>query len=415
MKSILILGGNPETGVLVKYAKNMGLITHVLDPNPSAPAKKFADYSYNIDATNVEKIIGVYIQNNIDAILVGVADILVPTYFKVCQELGLPCYATFDAIVAFSSKDEFVATCEKYGVDTTPRFSHSIGSSVIPLSSYPLIIKPVDNGAGVGVVLCRSSDSLYSCTEYARSYSKVGRVMVERYMRCDDLFAYYTFIDGVAYLSAVADRLTTDQQGVGSPVCIGAIYPSKYLTEFVEKMHPILVDMFKGLEIKNGVLNIQFFYEDGKFYAYDPGYRLQGEAPHLHLLYANGFDHRAMLINFALKGEMELYENYFNNDPALHGRWAKTVWILLSTGKISSVTGLDEISRLESCCDVVQRFQIGDEVTEEMIGTERQVFARFYLQNNDCALLDKDIKKLHLILGVKDINGKSMILAGLGR
>ena len=39
-KKLIILGGNPETGVLVDIANSMGIYTIVIDPNPYAPAKK---------------------------------------------------------------------------------------------------------------------------------------------------------------------------------------------------------------------------------------------------------------------------------------------------------------------------------------------------------------------------------------
>ena len=53
-------------------------------------------------------------------------------------------------------------------------------------------------------------------------------------MDCDDMAAYYTFKDGIPYLSAISDRFTTKKQGDSSPVCIGAIFPSKYADLFVK-------------------------------------------------------------------------------------------------------------------------------------------------------------------------------------
>ena len=69
-------------------------------------------------------------------------------------------------------------------------------------------------------------------------------------------------------------------------------------------MDPKLREMFKGLGVRNGVLNIQFFVDDERFYAYDPGFRLQGEGPHFFIQDINGFDNREMLINYALTGSM---------------------------------------------------------------------------------------------------------------
>ena len=48
--------------------------------------------------------------------------------------------------------------------------------------------------------------------------------------------------------------------------------------------------MFKEIGIKNGILMLSGFYEDGEFYVYDTGFRLQGEAPHLLMKAIHGFD-----------------------------------------------------------------------------------------------------------------------------
>ena len=56
-KKLIILGGNPETGVLVDIANSMGIHTIVVDPNPNAPAKKNASESYDIDGFDVDNIV----------------------------------------------------------------------------------------------------------------------------------------------------------------------------------------------------------------------------------------------------------------------------------------------------------------------------------------------------------------------
>ena len=48
-KKLLILGGNPETGVLVEIANTLGIYTIVIDPNSKSPAKQFAKKHYNIE------------------------------------------------------------------------------------------------------------------------------------------------------------------------------------------------------------------------------------------------------------------------------------------------------------------------------------------------------------------------------
>ena len=79
-KKLLIMGANPETIPLVELANEMGLQTYVTSNRPDDPAKKYACRSCDVDGTDVPGIVSLARRENIDGILVGVADILVPAY-----------------------------------------------------------------------------------------------------------------------------------------------------------------------------------------------------------------------------------------------------------------------------------------------------------------------------------------------
>ena len=162
LKKLLILGGNPETGVLVQIANKLGIITIVVDPNPFAPAKRFSKKHYNIDGFDIPNLIIVAKNENIDGVLVGVADILVPPYLQLCEAMGLPCYATNDIIDALSSKDSFTKVCNKFGIEGIPTFNLDENFKVADLNEiiYPVLVKPVDNGGGVGMSVCFNKDEL---------------------------------------------------------------------------------------------------------------------------------------------------------------------------------------------------------------------------------------------------------------
>jgi biotin carboxylase len=410
-KRLLILGGNPETGVLVDIANSLDIYTIVIDPNPNAPAKKNAKEHHEFDGFEVDKIVDFVKNNKVDGVLVGVADILVASYQAICERLNIPCYATREIVKAFCSKDGFKAACEKYDVQDIPGVYINDASQVESLNlEFPLMVKPVDNGAGVGMRICHSKPELQEAIIKALSYSKKGGVLVEQYMDCDDMFAYYTFKNGKAYLSALADRITTKKQGNLSPVCIGAIYPSKYSKDFIENVNPGMVSFFEKLGIKNGVLNIQFFVKKHQFFAYDPGFRLQGEAPHIHIAEINKFDHRKMLLNFSLTGSLGVDDFEERNDCLFRNKYATTIWVLLKSGKIGEVIGLDKIRNDENVSFLLQRFKENDVVEPNVLGTERQVFARIYVQCDSFKQLEKKIIEFQEILAINDINGENMII-----
>jgi biotin carboxylase len=411
-KRLLILGGNPETGSLVSKAQSMGVHTIVVDPNPNAPAKKFANESYDMDAMDVNGLYALSKNLNLDGVLVGVADILVPAYQALAEKLDFPCYATDEIIKTFCFKDGFIDACKNYNIDTIPSYKTD-GIPDVDMASnieYPVMVKPVDNGGGIGMHVCWNLEELIQNSSIAMQNSKKGQILIERFMSCPDLLAYYTFKDGEIYLSAIADRITTKKQGNVSPVCIGAIYPSKYTNQFLGTINPKLVSMFQDLGVQNGVLNLQFFYENQKFYTYDPGFRLQGEAPHIHINAVNDFNSQEMLINFALSGSMSVDDLEHRNDYYFKNTYSSTLWILLKDGVITNINGLNTIQNNPAIIDIIQRFALGDEVTPEMVGNERQVFARIYLNCDSLDELKEKIKFVNSTLIIEDADHNNMII-----
>lgn len=411
-KKLLVLGGNPETGILVRTANALGVTTIVVDPNPTAPAKQFAARSYHIDGFNVAAIAAVARQEQVDGVLVGVADILVSSYERVCAELGLPCYATPLSAAAFTSKDGLRDTLLRHGIECTPTFKldASLRDEDVANLEYPLVLKPVDSGAGVGMVVCGNASELDGAAQKALRYSMRGEFIAERYMQCDDTFVYYTFKDGEIFLSAMADRITTRAQEGTSLVCLAALYPSRHMRAYVEREHPRVSNMIRALGVRDGVLCVQYWVEGEHFYAYDPGFRLQGEAPHVYIQHFNGFDHREMLVEFALTGSMGTADISAKNDPDFGGRHACTLWFILKSGTVGEIQGLDAVSEDPSVIFTMQRFQEGDEVTAAMVGTERQVLARVYLVADTYADLVAAIHRVNDKVQVIDSRGRDMIV-----
>ena len=413
-KKLLILGGNPETIPLVEIANEMGIKTIVSSGRHTDAAKKVAWKSYDVDGMDVPGLIALARDEKVDGVLVGVADVLVPSYCKVCDALNLPCYATQQIVDVFAFKDVFKATCERYGVHGIPEFylDADLKREDLDKIVYPVMVKPVDNGGGVGMTVAYNEEELIAGVKKALNASNKKRFIVEKYMQCDDMGMYYTFKDGYCSASCIYDRYTTDEQPGLSRVCLGGTYPSKHLEEYFERMHDNVVRMFREIGIKNGVLMLSGFYENGEFYVYDTGFRLQGEAPHLLMKAIHGFDQREMLIRFALTGSEGDVDLRTDDDTRLRGKWAATLWFLLKHGKISKITGLDSINEDKRVVANVQRLHEGDEVLPEWIGNEKQVLTRLYLVCNTKTELADALKYYMNTVKVFDKDGNNLLLKG---
>lgn len=413
-KKLLILGGNPETTPLVEIANNMGIRTIVSSARHTDDAKKAAWKAYDVDGMDVPGLIALARDEQVDGVLVGVADILVPSYCKVCDALELPCYATQQIVDVFSFKDVFKSTCESYGVHGIPEYYLDADMRREDLDKivYPVMIKPVDNGGGVGMTVAYNEEELIEGVKIALDASHQKRFIVEKYMLCDDMGMYYTFKDGYCSASCIYDRYTTYEQPGLSRVCLGGTYPSKHLNEYFERMHDNAKRMFGEIGIKNGVLMLSGFYEDGEFYVYDTGFRLQGEAPHLLMKSIHGFDQREMLIRFALTGSEGEIDLQKEDDTRLRGKWASVLWFLLKPGHISKIEGLDNLENDKRVVENVQRLHEGDDVLPEWIGNEKQVLTRMYLVCNTKEELAACLKEYQEKVKVYNENGENMCLNG---
>lgn len=413
-KKLLILGANPETIPLVQVANELGVKTLVTSNIPTDAAKKYAWKACDVDGMDVPGLIALANREKVDGILVGVADILVPVYCKVCDALNLPCYATQEIVNVFSYKDVFKSTCERYGVHGIPEFylDEKLNPSDIEKIKFPVMVKPVDGYSGLGMTVCYSEEQLPEAVEKALTISKSKRFIVERYMQCEDMGMYYTFKDGVCSASCIYDRYTTDEQPGLSRVCLGGTYPSKHIEEYFSRMHDNAVRLFKEIGIQNGVLMLSGFYENGEFYVYDTGFRLQGEAPHLLMKAIHGFDQREMLIRFALTGSEGDIDLKREDDTRLRGKWASTLWFLMKKGKIAKIEGLDDWEKDDRIVANIQRLHEGDEVLSTWVGTEKQVLTRLYIVCDSEKELADCLKEYQNKVKVYDKDGNNMLLKG---
>lgn len=413
-KKLLIMGGNPETIPLVELANSMGILTIVSSARHTDPAKKTAWKSYDVDGMDVAGLVALAREEAVDGVLVGVADILVPAYCKVCNALGLPCYATQKIVDIFAFKDVFKATCEHHGIHGIPEYylDEEMRREDLDRIQYPVMVKPVDNGGGVGMTVCYCEEELFPAVKKALDASAKKRFIVEKYMCCDDMGMYYTFKDGYCSASCIYDRYTTDEQPGVSRVCLGGTYPSKHIKEYFSRMHDNAVRMFRDIGIKNGVLMLSGFYDDGEFYVYDTGFRLQGEAPHLLMKAVHGFDQREMLIRFALTGSEGDINLETDDDAGMCGKWAATLWFLLHKGEIGRIEGLENLEEDSRVVANIQRLYEGDEVVDEWIGNEKQVLTRIYLVCDSKQELADALKYYIAAVHVYDKVGNDMVLKG---
>lgn len=407
-KTLLILGATAYSINVVKTAKGMGAKTIVVDPVKGAPAKKYADKYFDVDTTNIDALYEIAVNEKVDGIFTGYSDINLFSCRTLCDKLNLNFYGSLEQLKNTTDKLSFKNMCRKYDVGTVPQYDENELESV----PYPIIIKPADSWGSKGISVCYSYADTPAAVEKARKYSKTSQIIVEKYMGgCEVVNFDYVMQDGKILLSAVGDRyVNTEQKGL-SPLTAAGVYPSKYLKEYVETVDPKVKKMFYEEGMHNGTAFIQSFYDDGKFYFFEMGYRTGGGQGSIPLKVICDLDYVEYLINFAFTGKMSEKDLSKYANP-VYDKCSCALVVILKSGTIAKIEGMDEIAAMPQNINITQFYEEGAEVVQSVIGNLGQSLCRMHFVADSWKELYEAVQFANKTLKVTSTNGENMIVAG---
>lgn len=372
-KRLLILGGMRISCEIVRKAKAMGIYTIVADYNKieDSPGKQIADEAADLSVIDVEAVVAYVKKHEVDGVIVGFNDMLLPYYAEICENAGLPCYGTKELFEILIAKDKYKSLCRQFGVPTIPEYD--INDTDI---KYPVLVKPVDNSGSRGITICHDRQELEHAVLIGKEASKTGKVLIERYMDGREVTVFWTFQNGNYYLSALGNRHVKHNQGVDViPLPVGYTFPSVYLPKYRLEVEDNCKRMFHHLGIKDGMMFMQCKVENGTCYVYDLGFRLTGSLEYKILERVCGYNPLEMMIEFALTGKMGEEDIEDKAVPEFKTP-AFNVSCLSAPGSIKAITGIDDVKSFPEVEDVVIAHEVGETITEQMKGLLAQITVR---------------------------------------
>lgn len=408
-KKLFVLGANPETAGFVIKAREMGVFTIVTDYDPHACAKKYASKSYNIDAIDVEALYQMAVDEQVDGVMVGVAEALLPAYEQLCARLGVPCFGNMQLFDLLTDKSKFKSACREHGIPVVKEFSLSAEPSEDELAgiSLPVVVKPVDNRSSRGISVCRTRQELGCGVKKALDCSKSKKIIVEKYMTGDEVVIYYIIQDGEPFLAGMCDRYTNKEQYGLAQLPTAYIFPSIYLQQYIRSTDENVKRMLRDIGVKNGTLFIQSFIENGEVRFYESGFRLNGAQEHYIVNAVSGIDAKELMVHFALTGKMSDEPLAAKAKPLFDGFGCK-LSPLVRAGTIKSIEGLDEIAKIPEVLSINPSYTAGDTVAA--VGTLKQIVCRFFFVAGSKHRLSEIIDQIQHTLTVVDDEGRNMLL-----
>ncbi|RIJ63537.1 ATP-grasp domain-containing protein [Rummeliibacillus sp. TYF005] len=301
-----MLGGSYIQIPIIKTAIEMGHYVITCDYLEDNPGHKYAHEYYNVSTTDKEGVLALAKSLNIDGIVCYASDPGAPTAAYVGERLGLSSQP-YKSVEILSMKDKFREFQKKnnFNVPKSQGYS-SLKEAMSDLHKFkfPIMIKPVDSSGSKGVSKIDSMEFFKQKVEYALSFSRSKRFIVEEYIESKGNFVSGDgfSVNGELVFRSFANTIFP-KSGLNPFVPIGSSWPN-YLPEQVQnKIHDEIQRLLNLLKLKTGAYNFEIIVDNlGNVYLMEIAARNGGEWVSQTTKYATGVDLLEYTIKAALGG-----------------------------------------------------------------------------------------------------------------
>ncbi len=409
-KRLLMMGGTAYFEHIKEYAAEKGFYIIAVGNNPNAKYYKEADEAYPYSTMDVENIAKLVVDKKIDGIFVGAQELNMLPAIEVAEKTGVNFYADRKCWNLLSDKALFKQKCIEYGIPVVPEYSVKNAQDVEGLT-YPVLLKPVDGSGARGMNVCYSAKDFPHLYEEALRYSVKKQVIVEKYIEnADETFFQFTIQDGVCSLTSAFTKVFTHSNDDNLILPLFHVYPSKHIDDYYKKLHTNMARFFEGMHVKNGVMTIQCFYQDGDFYVFEAGYRMGGAQNYIFSEYQNGTNSLKYMVNFALTGKMALTP-IVDTDNARFKYPCCNYYVGLKPGKIQSMPTKKHVEQLKGVLNATVMRSEGD--TIENTNSLERICLRIHVVGKDNDDLARNLVNICASLDILSESGEDMKLEHL--
>ena len=404
-KKLLILGGTSISREIVYAAHEIGLDVYVTDYLENSPCKAIAEKSFMVSCTDVDAVCQLIRDEKIDGVIMGYADVLLASYVEICKKSGLPCYANMHAIEMTADKDNFKNLCRKFDIPVVAEYTkEDVENNNV---TYPIIVKPVDNSGARGIYICHDKNEFDVYYQESLKYSPSKHVLIERFMTGKEATIFYYLHKGEIYLLGVSDRHMLKYSDRLLQLPIGYTFPSVNQDSFIKEQNENIKEMFRSLDMKEGLVFMQSFNDNGRYIIYEMGYRLTGSIEQ-HLMEKElNFNHLKAILNYAVG-------NPIDTTPLasidLDKATMANVTLLLSEGTIDHYEGEKETLNIPGVLHIHTSYPEGTVIDDKVMGKLAQVGIRVLLHADDRQQLLERMDMVKNTLRVVSTEGKDMLL-----
>lgn len=306
MKKILLLGGSAQQIIAIETAKRLGYYTVLCDYLEDNPGQDYADRFYLVSTTDKDAVLKVAQEEQIDGVLAYASDPAAPTAAYVTKKMNLP-GNPYESVEILCNKDKFRKFLSENGFCTPKAKGYSdLIEAALDIKNgmfkMPAIVKPVDSSGSKGVSLIDSDNDITNKLEYAMSFSRDMRIVVEEFV---EKLGYQIAGDALSVDGDLVFRYFANDHFnsncVNPFVPIAASFPYNMPEEVQNKIHTEIQRLIKLLHMGTCTYNLDMRIDkDYNVYLMEVAPRDGGNYIPQIIKYATGED----LVEYSIKAAM---------------------------------------------------------------------------------------------------------------
>lgn len=209
MKKIAVIGANEPSIPFYRQAKALGYYIVGIAWAEGAVCKKYCDRFYPISFKEKEKVLQICREEQINGITSFSLESALPTVVYVAQAMGLVSN-TEECIKLTETKFAQRQALEKVGISVPKYFLAESETDLLKVQCrFPVIVKPVDSGGSQGICKVESMDKLKEAYNYAISYSRTAKAIIEEFVDGREFSVEYISYQGKHYFLQITDKVTS--------------------------------------------------------------------------------------------------------------------------------------------------------------------------------------------------------------
>ena len=352
-KKALVLGGSAWQLGIIQRAADLGLHVIVADISATAPGRDFAHEFIVMDTNNKEQLTELARIRNVDIVIAEQTDRVVPVAACINERLGL--HGILPE-VAQRFTDKYAMRNYLAGTDIPMpgyREIESISEAMdfIVLHGYPVVLKPKNSQASLGVFRISSEDDLQKSFEETRKISADGKILIEEFIEGIEITVEAFSIRGKCHILAISEK-----EHYPHNECIASrlAYPPRFSPLAITNIRKIAARVVETLGLVNGISHAE--------------YRMRGDIPFLVEVGARGGGNRIASMIVPHVSGVDIYELLIRSllgedNLEIHesrGWSAILEFFQFEPGRIKAIHGMEEVRKQNFAADLSLSFTVGD-------------------------------------------------------